>query len=244
MPFLSLPSLPSPSSMIFSTSFFAPSPSPMLFFLRTLLLFITVSLLPSSPLMRWIRSPILFFFFFFYLFFFPSCFITGPECSFWRHFSSFLFFLSFWFCLWREGGIYVMWKRKEGRVVFHHNYFFLSTGLHMVLRPSIHLFIEWFSSPYPNPLFWGVAFLPNKKNSYYISQEFVFISLSLSVCAHVLRDRLCFVSLLFPNNPCSEPFYLYSCEILVQGRVGRSGYGIFLKRLSVRVIGGRGFGVY
>ena len=54
---------------------------------------------------------------------------------------------------------------------------------------------------------------------------------------HVLRDRLRFVSLLFPNNPCSEPFHLYSCEILVQGQVGRSRHGIFLKRLPVRVIG-------
>jgi hypothetical protein len=33
--------------------------------------------------------------------------------------------------------------------------FLLSPDLHMVLRPSVHFFTEWFSSSYPKPLFWG-----------------------------------------------------------------------------------------
>ncbi|PUU74015.1 hypothetical protein B9Z19DRAFT_489922 [Tuber borchii] len=71
--------------------------------------------------MGWIRSPVPFFFSFYSLFF-PSCFITGSECSFLEIFYSFLlfsfhsflyYFIILYFVYGKRGAFYVMWKRKE-----------------------------------------------------------------------------------------------------------------------------------
>ena len=139
---------------------------------------------------------------------------------FWRYFPLFFSFPSFLLFdfVYGERGI-LCYVEREGRVMIHHNYFFcLLVCIWVYVLVSISSssgFHRHTQTPSPG----GVAFLPNKKNTYF--PRICFIppppSLSMCVCAHVLRDRLCFVSLLFPNNPCSEPFHLYSCEILVEG---------------------------
>jgi len=120
MSFSSLPSLQSPSSMIFSTSFFAPSPSPMLFFFTNSLAFYNGPSSTFFPSNEMDTQPGSFFFFslsipflFFLLYNWFGVFVFGDIFLFFSFLSFLYYFIILYFVYGKRGAFYVMWKRKE-----------------------------------------------------------------------------------------------------------------------------------